>query len=225
MPSSIPKVIYMCDNTIDFIQKYSFNWKKLNPEYDIQLFDNARCRRFLSKNFNPIVLKIFDYIPRGPIKADLWRICVLLKHGGVYVDADIEPIVPLKDFVNPNADFVTCRSYSKDPTRKYNPNFIVSKRNMPILRKALFWYIKKFNKNKKNFSYWKWSIMTCLTYVLKKPQLKKPSIIELYNIKMQLLTEVKGVDHYDDHNLFNGIRVFNNRYKDWDFITHSFNKK
>jgi hypothetical protein len=230
--STIPKVIYICDKTIDQIAIYSKNWKMLNPNYRIILFDDEKCRTFIHNNFKPIVLEIYDYIPSGPIKADLWRICILLKYGGIYVDADVEPILPLHKFLIPNADFITCKSYLPTGVRKFNPNFIVSNKNNPILHNALLWYVNKYNKVKKNnkeFSYWNWSIMTCFTYVLPRPirQIngnKLDNLIKLqkFNLNLQLITETKGDDHYDDHNIFRGQRVFNNRYPTWDYISHSF---
>lgn len=40
----IPKVIYMCHKTLEHIKIYSRNWKKLNPEYEIKLYDDTMCR-------------------------------------------------------------------------------------------------------------------------------------------------------------------------------------
>jgi hypothetical protein len=230
----IPKIIYICDKTLEYIREFSKIWKKLNPDYTIELFDDNRCRMFLKAYYPPLVLHIFNLIPKGPIKADLWRICVLLKNGGIYVDADIEPIVPLCEYLDSNADFVTCRAYSKNPKRNFNPNLIVSQKNNPILRKALLWYINKFNtaiKQKRKFEYWDWSIMECFTYIMPPRIRHKPldqkeeplyTLLLFNNLKLQLIREVQGKNHYDDHNVVNGVRVFNNRYKEWNFKTHRF---
>jgi hypothetical protein len=42
-------------------------------------------------------------------------------------------------------------------------------------------------------------------------------------MKIQIIKECAGVTHYDAHNIYNNMRVFNNRYADWDYNTHSFN--
>ena len=39
---------------------------------------------------------------------------------------------------------------------------------------------------------------------------------------VQIIQEVPGKEHYDAHNLYKGMRVFNNRYKDWDHVNHCF---
>jgi mannosyltransferase OCH1-like enzyme len=48
----IPKVIYMCHKQLDKIKIYSQNWKRLNPEYEIQCYDDAMCRNFLLKEYD-----------------------------------------------------------------------------------------------------------------------------------------------------------------------------
>lgn len=53
-------------------------------------------------------VKLFQWIPDGPIKADFWRVCVLHTFGGVYSDADNEPLVPLSDFVRDDVSMTTC---------------------------------------------------------------------------------------------------------------------
>jgi mannosyltransferase OCH1-like enzyme len=46
-----------------------------------ELWDDARCRK--------IVGPMFDEIEHGPYKADLCRLYVLYRHGGVYTDDDV----------------------------------------------------------------------------------------------------------------------------------------
>ena len=78
------------------------NWKRLNPEYDIQYYDDNRIRQFLRDYYPNSYLKYFNkldsYEGAGPIKSDFWRVCILYKFGGVYVDADIEPIESIKTY-------------------------------------------------------------------------------------------------------------------------------
>ncbi len=105
---SIPKTIYFCNKTLDKMEKYANNWKILNPDYEIKLYDNVLCKQFLLEEYGQLYVDIFDYLTDGPIKADFWRVCILYKYGGVYSDIDNEPLVPLKDFIEPDVDFVTC---------------------------------------------------------------------------------------------------------------------
>jgi mannosyltransferase OCH1-like enzyme len=225
--NSIPKVIYMCDKTLDNIKIYSLNWKKLNPEYEIKLYDNALCEEFLLKEFQQIHYDIFTYIKDGPIKADFWRLCVLYIYGGVYIDSDNEPLIPLRDFIVEDADFVTCSSYWNDMNFSFNPNFIMAKAGDSILKQCIELYISWY-KDKKAYTYWSWSIMRVFSDLIKLENYNK--MYGIYydkdkNKKYQILMEVKGSDKYDDHNIYNNVRVFNNRYIDYDEQNHEFKKK
>ena len=119
-----PKVIYLCNKTIgakDILS--SNNWKKLNPEYEIKLYDDEMIQLFLLEQYGYFYKNIFDYLKDGPIKSDFWRLCILYKKGGIYSDIDNVPLVKLSDFIENDVDFVTCSTYWRF---NFNPNFIIS---------------------------------------------------------------------------------------------------
>jgi hypothetical protein len=66
--------------------------KKANHEFRHELFDDADCREFLESNFPREVVYAYDALLPGSYKADLWRYCVLYKHGGVYLDVKFETV-------------------------------------------------------------------------------------------------------------------------------------
>jgi hypothetical protein len=112
----------------------------------------------------------------------------------------------------------------------FNPNFIVSTKNNIILEKCIKWYIYKYTKKYK-YSYWGWSIMKAFTDILHLDNYRLNDGIFYLNqdrenkenqMKIQILKECRGKNHYDDHNMFNGKRVFNNRYRDWNYKNHCF---
>lgn len=229
----IPKKIYFCYKSKNGIEKYTNNWKKLNPEYSISLSDNQDCERFLLEEFGNLHLKIFKFFPDGPIKADFWRVCILFKYGGTYSDVDNEPFVPINDFIEDNIQLCTCSSFWKEKDRYtgqvslYNPNFIITTKNNPILKACINWYLKSYIENKP-YSYWGWSIMNVMSEVLELKNYDRSCGIyyeKNQNLKVQILEEVKGKKRHDDHNVYNGKRIFNNRYKSWDRKTHTFKKK
>ena len=228
----IPKTIYFCHKSKKGLEKYTNNWKKLNQSYDISLSDNTDCESFLLNEYGNLHLKIFKYIPDGPIKADFWRVCILFKYGGVYSDIDNEPLLPIKDFLEDSIDFCTCSSFwiEKDPytgqVSLYNPNFIISTKNNPILKACINWYLESYIENKP-YSYWEWSIMNVMSEVLKLKNYDRSSGIyyeENEHLNVQILKEVKGKKRHGDHNVYKDKRIFNNRYKSWDRKTHSFKK-
>lgn len=217
----IPKIIYMCDKTLHHIHKYSVNWKKLNPQYEIRLSNDSMCEHFLLKQYSETHRNLFRYIPDGPIKADFWRVCILYKYGGVYIDADNEPLKPFSLFIEPAVDFVTCSTYWNTYIQ-YNPNLIMAKAGDTILKKCIDMYIDLYT-NKTPYAYWEWSIMKILTMCLIIPNYHKlDGIYYLDGKKIQIIKECPGLSHKDAHNTYKGVRVFNNRYANWDHVHHCF---
>ena len=165
-------------------------------------------KSFLLEEYDELYLNIFNYLHDGPIKADFWRICILYKYGGVYSDIDNLPLVSLSDFIKTDIDFVTCSSYWH---YNFNPNFIISNKDNVILEKCIKWYINKYN-NKDTYNYWNWSIMSTFTQIIQLENYNKEYGIYKYDdMKIQIIKECKGINHYDSHNIYNNLRVFNKR--------------
>jgi len=217
-----PKVIYFCNKTLDKMEVHAANWKCLNPDYEIKLFDNPMCEQFLLETFGPLHRDIFLFLEDGPIKADFWRVCVLYTYGGVYSDIDNQPFVPIDEFLEPSADFLTCSSYWDAMRFVFNPNFIIANKGCSILKAAIDWYITKYTR-KDTYKYWDYSIMRCFTDTLHLTRYaKEDGIYMAGRMKVQILKECRGRNHYDAHNLYKGRRIFNNRYESWDCHTHAF---
>lgn len=216
-----PKVFYFCNKMIlenDIIS--SRNWQKLNPEYEVKLYDDEMIKLFLLEEFGELYRDIFDYLKDGPIKADFWRICILFKNGGIYCDIDNIPLVKLSDFIENNIDFATCSSWLD--SNNFNPNFIISSKDNIILKRCIEWYVNKYNNNE-SYEYWDWSIMNAFHQNLHLENYnKEPGIYQLDNMKIQIMKECPGNDHYDVHNIYNNIRVFNNRGPEWCSNLHAF---
>jgi mannosyltransferase OCH1-like enzyme len=215
-----PKIIYFCNKTISNLDMISCNnWKELNKDYEIKMYDDEMIKSFLLEEYGNLYLNIFNYLENGPIKADFFRICILYKNGGIYSDIDNMPLVSLSDFIENDIDFVTCSSYWHF---NFNPNFIISIKNNIILKTCIDWYVNKYNNDDK-YDYWDWSIMNAFTQTLFLENYKKESgVYYLDNMKIQIIEECTGTSHYDAHNIYNNIRVFNNRQENWDDELHKF---
>jgi hypothetical protein len=215
----IPKVIYICHKTLDDIQKYSLAWTRLNPEYKIELYDDDRCKSFLLNEYSQLHVDIFDFIPDGPIKCDFWRVCVLFKFGGVYADADIQPLVPLSSYIEDNDDFVTCLSHYFPRHPKFNPHFIVSQSGNIFLEKAIATYVDFF-KQKHQYSYWGWSI--CCILDIQAVKRFDSHVLYINGMKCKMLKEIKvPFNDKNDFCIYNNIIVMKNRYdnyRDHNFI-------
>lgn len=119
----IPKVIYVCHHDTDYVKRVTIpKWIALNPEYKIELFNDLDCENFLLNEFSETERDIFRFINCGVMKSDFWRMFILYKRGGIYVDADIEPLMPLTEFINDGDIFATCLSILP---REFNPHFIM----------------------------------------------------------------------------------------------------
>jgi hypothetical protein len=205
----------MCHKLLDKIKIYSQKWKDLNPEYEIKLYNDDLCKDFLLKEYSQLHHDIFQFIPDGPIKADFWRVCIINKYGGLYVDADINPIVSLNEYIENNDDFVTCISESFNASNfQLNPHIIFSDKNNKILESCIDKYVYLYNNHKNEYEYWKWSICS----IMKIPHIKqkKSQILLLNNQKYKFLLEQNNYNSCE----YNGKIVLYNRYD--EYVNHDF---
>ena len=219
----IPKIIHMCYKDLKILEKYAQNWKKLNPEYELRLYDDSLCRQFLRKNFSELYVKIFNYIRDGPIKADFWRVCVLYIYGGIYIDADVEPFVPISSFLDKNANFITCICLSFYAL--LDPIFIGVEPNNKYIKNCIDVYENKYHKNDK-YIYWNWSIINIFQFYSIFPihKFKKKSAIYKVQEDIFQLLEEKKTDKtcYGDCVFYNNVKFFNCRYKNYSHEKHKF---
>lgn len=238
--NEIPKTIYICHKNLKCLSMTYNLWKKLNPTYKINLYNDTMCEKFLLEDFSELHQSIFKFIPDGPIKSDFWRLCILYKYGGIYVDADIHPLVPLDNYLLRSSDFVTCITKSNG---NFNPHFIAVRKNDSDLKKCIEEYIDFYTHNKP-YAYWDWSIVTIFNKILSNIKIhynKMPSVqvFSQEEKKYQIFFEMtKRDDSYDKNNIddimtqshglhdyyctFLDKRIFNTRYLNYDPHDHKF---
>ena len=81
------------------------SWKNSGWEY--VFYDDNASENFLSMHFPPEVREAYDALIPGAFKADLFRYCVLLIHGGVYADMDVLLESNLDNSIPPDVGFLT----------------------------------------------------------------------------------------------------------------------
>lgn len=81
--------------------------KEMNPEYEYYLYDDKDCRDVLLNNFGVNYANAFDALIPGAFKCDLWRYAMLYLEGGIYIDIDMELLVPFRDIIEENDEFVS----------------------------------------------------------------------------------------------------------------------
>jgi len=57
--------------------------------WEYRFYKDADAAEFIAQHFPPQVLEAYNSLVSGAFKADLFRYCVLLIHGGLYADIDI----------------------------------------------------------------------------------------------------------------------------------------
>ena len=148
----------------------------------------------------------------------------MYEYGGVYSDIDSKPLVGLNDFIEPDIDFLTCSSASNFHPYifTFNPNLIICCKGNEILKKAIDWYIEKYT-NKVPYGYWVYSVVQCFKEILHIDNFnKEDGIYHKDSMKIQIVKEVYGKNQYEHHNVYKGVKVFYNRFENWNWQTHSF---
>ena len=74
--------------------------------WEYRFYSDADIAAFLDEHFPASVKEAYDSLIPGAFKADLFRYCVLLIHGGLYADVDILLETTLDDAISSDAGFI-----------------------------------------------------------------------------------------------------------------------
>lgn len=125
--SDIPKIIHLSYKKL-IPSEVLHLWKSLNPSYKIEFSLDKDCIAFMDKHFSKKLSTKFESIKRGAYKCDLWRLCKLYIEGGIYVDVDLVPHIPIDYIIKDKHSFYSCVSVDKKSifqafiaTPPYNP--------------------------------------------------------------------------------------------------------
>ena len=121
-------------------------WKTRNPSYNIEMSLDTECILFLERYINRFVASLFNYIPRGMYKADLWRLCKLYMNSGVYADVDLVPHLKI-DNLNKDITFYSCLTpRTKSIFQAFMINFSKPRNNLILIFLLSFLINKPFEK-------------------------------------------------------------------------------
>lgn len=99
LSEKIPKILHQTWKTHDVPPKYRKwvnSWREKNPDFVYKHYDDAECRVLVASSY-PEFLELYDSLPTGVEKADLFRYLVIHKFGGVYADLDTSCEKPITD--------------------------------------------------------------------------------------------------------------------------------
>ena len=108
--------------------------KSMNPEYEHHFFSDRRIASFIQEKMSVRVLDAYNAILPGAFRADLFRLAWLYHEGGVYIDLDLEPFVPLRDILDADDDFFSSQDVEEDWI--YNA-VLAARPGHPFVKRAL----------------------------------------------------------------------------------------
>lgn len=95
---TIPKRIFQTHTSLNFVKQRqelvagTRSWRRFVPEYEYYFFNDIMCDHFMKNEmvplFGELIYAVYKQFPLNIMRADLWRYCVIYKHGGIYADVD-----------------------------------------------------------------------------------------------------------------------------------------
>jgi mannosyltransferase OCH1-like enzyme len=135
--ASLPRKILWQTNftnrvTLPVYLNYLFN-RLMSPTYSYRFVSDQEAADFVKEHYPPKVSESYLKLQIGAAKADFWRVLVLQKCGGVYLDMDAHLVWPLERIFRPGQEEL----YLKIKTGEISNYFIASKSNNDNLAKVI----------------------------------------------------------------------------------------
>ena len=127
----VPKIIWQTNytNKVSLPIKTAWYWNRLLSRSYQYCFHSTEDRlAFVEQNFPGKPAELYKRLTIGAAQADLWRLMVLYKHGGVYMDIDSHFVWPLDRFIEAGTSEIFLRYKNKAATNYFiasapaNPN-------------------------------------------------------------------------------------------------------
>lgn len=104
--TNIP-ILWMTTSDVNTIPQYMFDtWQLYTRGFDVRIYNDTQARAELVRQGSSRVLDLFDRL-RPPHKYDLWRVCMLWRHGGFYMDIKTVLKRPLSSIFDPEKLLMT----------------------------------------------------------------------------------------------------------------------
>ena len=161
---AIPRIIHQThkenlNNLPNGIYNAIQSWKDTNPEYEHRYYSDTDMDEIMNTTDTEVKLayeKLQVTFPeKGALRADLFRLVLIQRYGGIYTDADTMATTKLCNIIHPHDQFISGIGMRKD----LHQWIIISIPNHPFINIALegivnsILYIKP-PKNNKILEYW-----------------------------------------------------------------------
>jgi hypothetical protein len=214
------KTIYMTykKDIPDFVY---LRWKNLNKEYNIDFSLDCDCIDFLKTHFNDYIANLFQKIPQGMYKADLWRLCKLYVCGGVYADVDLVPYLNIDIELDNNISFYSCLSATRDSV--FQAFMICNKPKNPLILQFIISFLLNNAYSLHNGPCY--DMYNCILYNLNNIKINSETKYEINEIKIFVNigpseTNTKCIDlHFFPNDITYNIKLNENQYNDTFLFT------
>lgn len=100
-------------------------WQAMHPDYHYKLWTGYDMREYIKQHY-PKFLIVYDAFPTWIYRCDTFRYLLLERDGGVYIDADMEPVKHISALVDgiDSADYDAMMSFEKG--NKYITNAVIA---------------------------------------------------------------------------------------------------
>jgi len=132
----IPRIVWQTNFTdrvsLPVYINFLFN-RLMSPSYEYHHVSTQARLDFIKEHAPEHVVLAYEKLTDGAAQADLWRLFVLIIHGGVYMDIDAHVIWPLSRLIhNDDKELYMLRREGH-----FNNYFIASEPNSSILKKTI----------------------------------------------------------------------------------------
>lgn len=124
--------------------------KSTHADFRHILMDSTECRDFICAHFPKQVVLAYDALTPLAYKADLWRLCALYIHGGVYID------IKLKFEKKSLYDYIDKEYFVFDGYGSIYNGFIIAKKANPLLLDCIMHIV--YNVSKQNYGESPWCV-------------------------------------------------------------------
>jgi len=143
--SAIPLAIWQTNFTnrvtLPVYLNYLFN-RLIAPNHEHRFMATEERKAFVREHFSAEVFEAYEQLQIGAAQADLWRLLVLQKYGGVYMDIDAHLVWPLHWSIPLEATEL----YLRIKTGEISNYFIASAPNNPRLQRVINRVVQNIRK-------------------------------------------------------------------------------
>lgn len=98
--STVPRIVYVYSDAKNTSLPVQATLAR-NPQFELRLYTPASARDFIHAHC-PHALDAFDMVIPHSFKADMFRYCAVYTTGGVYIDDDLDVVVPFDQLTQPS---------------------------------------------------------------------------------------------------------------------------